>query len=84
MHISRRAFFARKYALGTTGFTVILRVDTNEHESLFICGNLCNLRIQQEKHMSKLEIVEKYLEILFSNGNPDELEKIFSSDLQFR
>ena len=25
VHISRRAFFARKYALGTTGFTVILR-----------------------------------------------------------
>jgi len=25
VHISRRAFFGRKYALGTTGFTVILR-----------------------------------------------------------
>ncbi len=34
--------------------------------------------------MSKLEIVEKYLEILFSDGNPDELEKIFSNDLQFK
>ena len=34
--------------------------------------------------MNHLEIVRKYMDILFNNGNPDELEALLTPDLQFK